>query len=83
MVNILREKEMRVRKVKVSMKVIGVGVLLLVLAFGLGRLTGARRNAEGHATREPVAEKEQIWTCSMHPQIQLPEPGQCPICGMD
>ncbi|MBU4264188.1 MAG: efflux RND transporter periplasmic adaptor subunit [Proteobacteria bacterium] len=24
-----------------------------------------------------------IWTCSMHPQIQLPEPGQCPICFMD
>lgn len=24
-----------------------------------------------------------IWTCAMHPQIKLPEPGQCPICGMD
>jgi Cu(I)/Ag(I) efflux system membrane fusion protein len=23
------------------------------------------------------------WTCSMHPQIMLPEPGDCPICGMD
>ncbi|MCB0667053.1 MAG: efflux RND transporter periplasmic adaptor subunit [Saprospiraceae bacterium] len=26
---------------------------------------------------------EQIWTCSMHPQIRQNEPGQCPICGMD
>ncbi len=26
---------------------------------------------------------ETIWTCSMHPQIRQPEPGQCPICGMD
>jgi membrane fusion protein, copper/silver efflux system len=26
---------------------------------------------------------ETIWTCSMHPQIQLPEAGQCPICFMD
>jgi Cu(I)/Ag(I) efflux system membrane fusion protein len=25
----------------------------------------------------------QIWTCSMHPQIMQPEPGDCPICGMD
>lgn len=25
----------------------------------------------------------QMWTCSMHPQIMLPEPGDCPICGMD
>ena len=23
-----------------------------------------------------------IWTCSMHPQIQQPEAGNCPICGM-
>ncbi|MCB0636082.1 MAG: efflux RND transporter periplasmic adaptor subunit, partial [Lewinella sp.] len=26
---------------------------------------------------------EEIWTCSMHPQIRQNEPGQCPICGMD
>ncbi len=24
-----------------------------------------------------------LWTCSMHPQIKLPAPGQCPICFMD
>jgi membrane fusion protein, copper/silver efflux system len=23
------------------------------------------------------------WTCSMHPQVRLPGPGKCPICGMD
>lgn len=23
------------------------------------------------------------WTCSMHPQIQKDEPGNCPICGME
>lgn len=22
------------------------------------------------------------WTCSMHPQVRQPGPGQCPICGM-
>jgi Cu(I)/Ag(I) efflux system membrane fusion protein len=27
--------------------------------------------------------KKTIWTCSMHPQIKMEEPGQCPICGMD
>lgn len=25
---------------------------------------------------------EEIWTCSMHPQVRLPKPGSCPICGM-
>jgi Cu(I)/Ag(I) efflux system membrane fusion protein len=24
-----------------------------------------------------------IWTCAMHPQIRMPQPGKCPICGMD
>jgi Cu(I)/Ag(I) efflux system membrane fusion protein len=24
-----------------------------------------------------------LWTCSMHPQIQLPEFGKCPLCFMD
>ncbi|MBI2479244.1 MAG: efflux RND transporter periplasmic adaptor subunit, partial [Planctomycetia bacterium] len=24
----------------------------------------------------------EVWTCSMHPQIRLPQPGSCPICGM-
>jgi len=25
----------------------------------------------------------EVWTCSMHPQIKMPEKGDCPICGMD
>lgn len=24
----------------------------------------------------------EVWTCSMHPQVRLPSPGRCPICGM-
>jgi len=27
--------------------------------------------------------EHETWTCSMHPQIRMDEPGQCPICGMD
>jgi len=27
--------------------------------------------------------QETIWTCAMHPQIRMHEPGKCPICGMD
>jgi len=29
------------------------------------------------------AEREARWTCSMHPQVQAPSAGLCPICGMD
>jgi Cu(I)/Ag(I) efflux system membrane fusion protein len=28
------------------------------------------------------AEGSDVWTCSMHPQVRLPQPGNCPICGM-
>ncbi len=26
---------------------------------------------------------DTVWTCSMHPQVKLPEPGLCPICHME
>jgi len=29
------------------------------------------------------SEEETIWTCSMHPNIRMHEPGKCPICAMD
>ena len=29
-----------------------------------------------------VGQTEMIYTCPMHPQIRLPAPGSCPICGM-
>ncbi len=30
----------------------------------------------------PPPPKGAIWTCPMHPEIQRPGPGACPICGM-
>jgi Cu(I)/Ag(I) efflux system membrane fusion protein len=33
--------------------------------------------------RDNEQTNDAVWTCSMHPQIRLSEPGQCPICGMD
>jgi len=38
-------------------------------------------NAELNNGVETLA--NQIWTCSMHPQVKLGEPGDCPICGME
>lgn len=36
-----------------------------------------------HGTDEAHAAGNVVWTCSMHPQIQLPQPGKCPLCFMD
>jgi cell division septum initiation protein DivIVA len=32
-----------------------------------------------HLTEEA---KKEVWTCSMHPQIRMEEPGKCPICAI-
>ncbi|HEY9170587.1 MAG TPA: efflux RND transporter periplasmic adaptor subunit [Lutibacter sp.] len=53
-----------------------IGILLGWLLFG-----GGENQAKNHDHSNDVA--EQIWTCSMHPQIRSNEPGDCPICGMD
>ena len=36
-----------------------------------------------HGSDEAHAAGNVVWTCSMHPQIQLPQPGKCPLCFMD
>jgi Cu(I)/Ag(I) efflux system membrane fusion protein len=36
-----------------------------------------------HETVEEGGDEAQVWTCSMHPQIQQDGPGDCPLCGMD
>jgi Cu(I)/Ag(I) efflux system membrane fusion protein len=52
----------------------------IVAAFAIGlSMRGAPPSHDDHADAAQV----EIWTCSMHPQIQLPESGACPICGMD
>ena len=62
-----------------------VGIALLGLAFFAGfGLRGGSPDA-GHASHDMAtdAAKAEVWTCSMHPQFQLPAPGKCPICLMD
>ncbi len=54
------------------------GLLLGYLIFAPS--PGAGDPAETHVHE---AGESQIWTCSMHPQIRQPEPGNCPICGME
>jgi len=57
--------------------ILGVGLLLGWILFGG---TANENTARNHAE---TVEKNQMWTCSMHPQIMQPEAGDCPICGMD
>ncbi|WP_262732177.1 efflux RND transporter periplasmic adaptor subunit [Gaetbulibacter sp. NE] len=68
---------MKTNKILVYLGILAVGLLLGWLLFG-----GSSKEEADHNHNE-VAQTNQMWTCSMHPQIMQPEPGDCPICGMD
>ena len=65
-----------------------VSVLLVaVIAAGggywLGRGGGPRpAPTEGASAAAAPAPAKQTYTCSMHPQVRLDQPGDCPICEM-
>ena len=66
------------------MKKILIYVGILAIGLLLGRfLFGGSSNIETEHNHDTAQETNQMWTCSMHPQIMQPEPGDCPICGMD
>lgn len=63
-------------------------VIVVIMVFLIGLIMGGGGSPgiddfSGHGHADSTAAKAQIWTCSMHPQIQRPKPGKCPLCGMD
>lgn len=60
----------------------------IVSALAVGLLLGGEMGRGGHDHDSSLSgagavEQASEWTCSMHPQIRQPGPGQCPLCGMD
>lgn len=69
-----------------------LSTLALVLLVGLilGRCftpvddSGSEASASrGGPGSEAGADEPMAWTCSMHPSVNAPAPGDCPLCGMD
>lgn len=61
-----------------------VGVIALIVGLSSGWLIfggSSASNEEAHNHENEIV--DQVWTCSMHPQIRKNEAGNCPICGMD
>ncbi len=64
--------------------IIGAGILILGIL--IGNMFSSDKNEVIHKegehdyVQDPIT---KLWTCSMHPQIKLEKPGNCPICGMD
>ena len=40
-------------------------------------------SSHDHIEQSSNRKLNEVWTCSMHPQIRQPESGNCPICGME
>ncbi len=63
-----------------STKIALISITLIVGVFLGWAISPATTDTHAHEEGEGLP---SIWTCSMHPQIRLPEAGDCPICGMD
>ena len=73
-----------------NIKLYIIGFLLLVIGGAIGWIakpSAIHQESMGHdhgeMTPSSMESEEEIWTCSMHPQIRQNEFGICPICEMD
>jgi membrane fusion protein, copper/silver efflux system len=67
------------KNIKIILPTLALGLLLGWWFFGGTQESGH----EGHNHGDELVQEETTYTCSMHPQIQQPEFGLCPICAMD
>ncbi|WP_228851250.1 efflux RND transporter periplasmic adaptor subunit [Aegicerativicinus sediminis] len=61
-------------------------VIFIIIALAIGLLMGYvffGGKVDEHDHEAAESKSTEMWTCSMHPQIMQPEPGNCPICGME
>jgi Cu(I)/Ag(I) efflux system membrane fusion protein len=69
------------KTITIVLSTLAIGLLLGWLIFGGSEAKVTEEHQHEHPAEEVAG--ETTWTCSMHPQIRQPEPGDCPICGMD
>lgn len=67
-----------------KIKTMTIGISFLFFGLIIGRyLLPSSSEPVAITADDASATAAEVWTCSMHPQIQQPAPGDCPICGMD
>ena len=55
----------------------------LILGIIIGGVFFTNSPSQEHNHSTSIENTDNVWTCSMHPQIRKSEAGECPICGMD
>ncbi len=57
---------------------------LIIICLWLFPWGGRPEHQHIEPTNQPTTVvSDQVWTCSMHPQIRRSEPGLCPVCNMN
>lgn len=75
----------KLKKILSEKPIVVIGATLIIgLVLGWVFFGGSGSHTVEETTAEEHGHKEgTLWTCSMHPQIKMEEPGSCAICGMD
>lgn len=65
----------------------GLTIMLLVLGaaflwIGCGASDSTSSSTSSGTESDSQQDASQKWTCAMHPNIVMDQPGDCPICGM-
>ena len=55
----------------------------VLFSFWLGTRLASPQPASTTVDAGKAQGEIEYWTCSMHPQVRQPGPGNCPICGME
>lgn len=72
-----KKKQIGMKKYRFYLGTLVVGLFLGWLFFGnLSNENKMHKHID-------ITDKNEIWSCAMHPQIMRAEAGDCPICGMD
>jgi Cu(I)/Ag(I) efflux system membrane fusion protein len=77
----LKQIKYKVPKDRIT-QIIWISTILIAFLFGW-MISNGDSTPEMAEHAHDKGETATIWTCSMHPQIQQPQSGKCPLCGMD
>ena len=60
-----------------------LSTIILIVLLSLTGILLISGCGNGEEKAEAVVAEGQLWTCGMHPEVIVDEPGQCPKCGMN
>ena len=66
-----------------SYKYVNYSILLISGVFIGWLIFNPSKKSEEKYDHSTEVVQGTIWTCAMHPQIRMEQPGKCPICGMN